>query len=183
MLANPRYLVIYDLPRSVPRWKLRDRLLQLSAKQGVLWERVQHSVIACENFRDAALVAEAIWLTVSEAGEANNKAFRLQVLEIAREVPLREVFARARAERLFRPNSRETEAKQEAVKAACDPRTAWEKMDEANPAGVVYCSECAHFTRGQPGALANGFCSFYQAFVHDKPPRRCPHFKPKEGGP
>ena len=179
MLASrAKYLVIYDLPRSVPRWKLRDRLLKLAKERDVVWHRLQHSVLACETLRDAALVAETIYMVASETGAADSKSFSLKVLEVAREVPLFDVFARARTEQL-KPD-REVEAKEQAVKAACDPAEAWRRMDEefanANP---VCCSECAHFTRGQPGALANGFCSFYQAFVHDKPPRRCPHFRPR----
>jgi len=141
------YLVIYDLPRAVPRWKLRDRLGKL-LQEGVMWHRLQHSVLLCPTMREAALVAEAIWLTASEVGQADDDHFHLQVLEVAREVPLREVFARAEAER----------------------------------EDCARCSECAYFRPSQPGGLADGFCSYRQAFVHAEPPARCPHFRPKEGG-
>jgi len=94
-------LILYDLPRGAPRWRLHRRLKRMRQLGEAEWERIQNSVIMCPSLRDAAKIAKTI-LDFADTLQ-DRDGLKLKVFVIATEVNLREAVSIAkRLEELHR---------------------------------------------------------------------------------
>ena len=126
-LTQMCYLVIYDLPSpDVPHYRVRD-ILRAKRNRERSWRRLQRSVIMCDSLDDAAILAEELWLLCSER-DAVDKA-RILVFK-AEFVPLVELWKRAMELRERGPSPAPASHKCVPLRAALNPRRAWELMDE-----------------------------------------------------